>query len=114
VGIFLRQKSDGEPMTIVGDGEQRRDFTYVKDVVEANILASNLKNKDCVGELFNVGCGKNYSILEIKDMISGEFTFIPERQAEVRISLSDISKIKEKLGWYPKTSLEEWIKNLKI
>jgi len=109
IGIFLRQKSQGEPMTIVGDGEQRRDFTYVKDVVEANILASNLENKNCVGDLFNVGCGQNYSVLEIKDMIGGEFTFIPERQAEVRISLSDISKIKEKLGWKPQTSLPEWI-----
>lgn len=109
IGIFLRQKKDGEPMSVVGDGEQRRDFTYIKDVVEANILASNLENKNCVGELFNVGSGKNYSILEIKDMIGGEFIFIPERQGEARVSLADTSKIKEKLNWEPQTSLYEWI-----
>jgi nucleoside-diphosphate-sugar epimerase len=109
VGIFLRQRDEEEPMTIIGDGEQRRDFTYVKDIVEANLLASNLENKDCVGELFNVGCGKNYSILEIKDMIGGDFVFSPERKGEVRISLADISKIKEKLGWEPQTSLPQWI-----
>jgi UDP-glucose 4-epimerase len=112
VGIFLRQRDAGEPMTIIGDGEQRRDFTYVKDVVEANLLASDLENKDCVGELFNVGCGKNYSILEIKDMVGGEFIFTPERKGEVRISLADTSKIKEKLGWEPQTSLPQWIKEV--
>lgn len=111
IGIFLRQKANGEPMTIVGDGEQRRDFTHVKDVVEANILASDLNNKKIVGELFNIGTGKNYSILEIKDLISGDFVYIPERKGESRITLADNNKATKLLGWTPKVKLEDWIKS---
>jgi len=109
VGIFLRQKNAGEPMTIVGDGEQRRDFTHVSDVVNANILASDLNNKKVSGELFNIGSGKNYSINEIKDMIGGEHQFIPPRKGEVRESLADISKAKKILNWEPKKVLSQWL-----
>jgi len=109
IGIFLRQKNAGEPMTIVGDGEQRRDFTHVSDVVNANILASDLNNKKVSGELFNIGSGKNYSINEIKDMIGGEHQFIPPRKGEVRESLADISKAKKILNWEPKKVLSQWL-----
>ena len=111
IGIFLRQKSNGEPMTIVGDGEQRRDFTHVKDVVKANILAADLGNTKIAGELFNIGTGKNHSILEIKDLISGDFIYIPERKGEARITLANNEKAQILLGWTPTIELEDWIKN---
>jgi len=111
IGIFLRQKSNGEPMTIVGDGEQRRDFTHVKDVVKANILAADLGNKKIVGELINIGTGKNHSILEIKDLIKGEFIHIAKRQGEARITLANNEKAKILLGWTPTIELEDWIKD---
>ena len=83
IGIFLRQRKDGEPLTIVGDGEQRRDFTHVSDVVQANILAAT---KDVVdeyyGELYNVGNGVNYSINEIANSISENQINIPPRIGE--------------------------------
>ena len=110
VGIFLRQKKSGEPMTIVGDGEQRRDFTYIDDAVEANILASDLSKK-ISGELFNIGTGKNYSILDIKDMVNGPFKFIEARPGEARYTLADNTKAKNLLSWEPKTKLEDWIKS---
>ena len=111
IGIFLRQNKNGEPMTIVGDGEQRRDFTHVKDVVKANILAADLGNKKIVGELFNIGTGKNHSILEIKDLISGNFVHIPERKGEARITLANNEKAQTLLGWTPTIQLEDWLKD---
>ena len=113
VGIFLKQKKEGLPMTIVGDGLQRRDFTHISDVVEANLSASNLKNKNISGELFNIGTGRNYSIIDIKDMIGSEFINIPQRKGEAQETLADITKAKEMLGWSPKIILEDWIKNNK-
>jgi len=110
-GIFGRQKKSGQQMTIVGDGEQKRDFTYVQDVVQANILSSNLENKNVVGETFNVGSGESTSVLELAKLIGGEYTFIPERQGEARTTLADISKIKGALGWAPSIKIQDWIKN---
>ena len=73
VGIFLRQFDAGEPLTIVGDGLQRRDFTYVQDVVDANILASETDNDDVFGQTINIGVGRNHSILDIAKMIGYNF-----------------------------------------
>lgn len=98
-------------MTIVGDGEQRRDFTLIDDVVEANIAASKTSDKLAFGELFNIGSGINYSILDLVEMIGGEYKHIEPRIGEARISLADISKAKKILGWEPRGSLREWIKN---
>jgi UDP-glucose 4-epimerase len=111
VGIFLRQKSEGRPMTIVGTGEQRRDFVHVSDVVRANLLAADLQNKDIVGESFNIGTGINYSVSELADMIGGEKSFIPPREGEIAVSLADNSKAKLLLSWKPQTCLKGWIKN---
>ena len=110
IGIFLRQRKNNEKMTIVGDGEQKRDFTHVYDVVNANILASNLDNKKVVGELFNIGTGENYSILEIKDLIGKDYTHIPPRPGEARVTLANINKSRNLLDWDPKIKLEKWIK----
>lgn len=111
IGIFLRQKSSGEPMTIVGDGTQRRDFTYVGDIARANILAANLENKEIVGELLNLGTSLNHSVLEIKDLIGGDFVHIEARPGEAKESLADNSKAKSLLKWKPTQKLEDWIRN---
>tara|TARA_Y100000004_G_scaffold74472_2_gene83628 strand:- start:417 stop:1328 length:912 start_codon:yes stop_codon:yes gene_type:complete len=109
VGIFLRQKQAAEELTIVGDGTQRRDFTHVSDVVRANIMAAETKNKDALGEVFNVGTGKNYSVNEIADMIDNKQVNIPPRKGEAKTTLADISKIKNLIGWEPTVDIQDWI-----
>lgn len=112
VGLFMRQHDAGQPMTIVGDGLQRRDFTHVDDVVEANMLAALTKNEDVDGELFNIGTGVNYDMMDLATMIGKPVTnvsFIAERKGESRETLADISKAKRLLNWEPKVVLPEWI-----
>lgn len=109
VGKFLRQRDSHQPLTIVGNGKQKRDFTFVGDVARANILA--MSSEQAVGQLINVGTGKNYSINRIADMIGGPRFFLPPRIAEVEEVLADNSQAKKLLGWRPLTKLEDWIKN---
>ena len=110
IGIFLRQRGDGEALTIVGDGEQRRDFTHVSDVVSANVLAATVEVEDkFYGQLYNVGNSINYSINEIADAISDNQTNIPPRIGESRVTLANNTKLKETFGWDPKVNLMEWI-----
>jgi UDP-glucose 4-epimerase len=124
IGIFLRQRAAGEAMTIVGDGEQRRDFTHVSDVVEANIKASQFvapeydvtDNGGCKtyrgwewGQTYNIGTGINHSINEIAKMMGGDSVNIPPRKGESRITLANANKAKQHLGWTPKVRLEDWI-----
>jgi nucleoside-diphosphate-sugar epimerase len=111
MGIFLRQKAEGRPLTVTGDGEQTRDFTHVSDVVEANILAMESEKAD-KGEVINVGAGENHSVNEIARMVGGEITYIPLPAGEMRDTLADISKARELLGWEPKVNLEQGINNL--
>jgi UDP-glucose 4-epimerase len=107
IGLFLKQYHEGKPLTVVGDGSQRRDFTHISDVVEANILAS--QTKDGFGEVYNIGYGNNYSILDIANMISNDVKFIPSRVGEVQETLASNSKFKNLTGWMPKVSLIEWL-----
>lgn len=109
VGIFLRQFDAREPLTIVGDGLQRRDFTHVKDAVEANILASEIDSDDIFGQTINIGVGRNHSILNIAKMIGYNFKHLPERLGEARITLANIDKARELLGWKPEMEIEDWI-----
>lgn len=110
IGIFKRQKDSGESLTIVGDGSQRRDFIHVSDVVNANILAATTElNLNDLAKVYNVGCGKNYSVKEIADIVSKDQAHIPQRDGEVKESLADISNINNKIGWYPKIDMKEWI-----
>ena len=110
-GIFLRQKAAGEPLTIVGDGEQRRDYIYVKDVANANIMAAiSNPDDDAYGQVYNVGSGKNYSVNEIASFISDDTINIPPRIGEARNSLANIDKIKKTFAWKPEVDVEEWIK----
>jgi|TARA_R110002020_G_scaffold83065_7_gene205763 UDP-glucose 4-epimerase len=111
IGIFIRQKQNGEELTIIGDGRQTRDFTHVSDVVSANILASNTDNKKPVGELINLGTGTNNSILEIAQMVGNKYTFLPARDGEALDTLADITKAKELLEWSPTVAVEDWIRD---
>jgi len=128
IGIFLRQRAAGEPMTIVGDGDQRRDFTHVSDVVEANIRASQFTAPDyditetesCRihrgwewGQIYNIGTGVNYSVNEIAALMGGETVNIPPRLGESRTTLANASKAKIHLGWTPQVCLEDWIAQYK-
>lgn len=110
IGIFLRQRSAGESLTIVGDGLQKRDFIHVQDVVSANILAaeSNLSPED-YGQVFNIGSGKNISILDVAELISKNYVYIPSREGEARTSLANIDKAKTVLNWKPNIDVREWI-----
>lgn len=110
VGLFMEQYRKGEPMTIVGDGLQRRDFTHVHDVVEANMLAAATENMAAFGQVFNVGYGENYSVLELAQMIGGEYTHIDPRVGEARHTLADTTKIRSVLGWEPQVEFGEWVK----
>ena len=107
VGLFKRQSSRGNAMTIVGDGEQRRDFTHIDDVVDANICAMN--SKGIKHGIYNVGTGKNYSINQISEMIGGKVRYTKKRLAEVRETLADIEMTKNDLGWFPSRELEDMI-----
>ena len=114
IGIFLRQKAAGEPLTIVGDGNQRRDFTHVSDVVKANVMAA-ISNPDseAFGQVYNVGTGTNHSINQIARMISNNVINLPSRPGESRITLANNEKINKIFGWNPSVKLEEWVeKNL--
>ena len=111
IGIFLRQLAAGEKLTIVGDGEQRRDFVYVKDVANANIMAA-LSNADdeAYGQVYNVGSGKNYSVNDIASFISNDTINIPPRVGEARNSLANIDKIYKTFAWKPQIDVESWIR----
>lgn len=109
VGIFLRQNEDKEPLTIVGDGKQRRDFTYVKDVVAANIKATLCNKKEILGEIINIGSGTSSSVINLAKLINENYKFLPERLGESKETLADISKANELLDWQPSTTVEEWL-----
>ena len=111
IGIFQRQRDAGEPLTIVGDGEQRRDYIYVKDVANANVMAAiSNPDDDAYGQVYNVGSGKNYSVNEIASFISDDTINIPPRIGEARNSLANIDKIQKTFAWKPEVDVEEWIK----
>ena len=105
IGLFEEQKKRGESLTIVGDGEQRRDFTHVSDVVNANICAMMTNYS---GITVNIGSGKNYSVNEVAAFISDDTINIPERPGEARETLADNSRAQKLLSWTPQTTLEDY------
>jgi UDP-glucose 4-epimerase len=110
ISIFLRQKASGEPLTIVGDGNQRRDFVYVGDVCYANILAATREvDSDAFGQVYNVGTSTNYSVNQIARMISNNTINLPPRAGEARLSLANSQKLRQTFGWEPKMKLEHWV-----
>jgi UDP-glucose 4-epimerase len=106
-GVFLAQKLHQKPFTVVGDGNQTRDFTYVSDVAEAFIMAAE---SGCEQEIMNVGSGNTYSINYLVGLLGGEVAHIPKRPGEPDCTQADITKIKKMLGWRPKISFEQGIK----
>jgi UDP-glucose 4-epimerase len=109
IGVFAEQRKSNKPLTIANDGNQKRDFTYVGDVVEANILAGESK-ETFVGEVFNIGNGNNVSVNEVADMIGGEKVY-SEYRLEPFETLADNNKAKTILGWKPTGNLKEFINN---
>lgn len=112
-GIFLRQKKADEPLTVVGDGKQERDFVYVKDVVSANIeclhswtSTSSLHS----AQVYNIGYGKTTKIIDLAKEISDKIVFIPERMGEAKNNLCSYEKFCKTTGWSPKTNIIDWIK----
>lgn len=111
IGKFLKQRKEGVPMTITGDGSQSRDFTHVRDVVSANLLAAR-SEKVGKGEVINIGAGRNISINHIAELIGGPVEHIAPR-LEPKHTLADNQRAKDLLGWEPSVSLEEGIAELK-
>jgi len=111
IAKFAQQMKDGSPITIWGDGEQRRDFTYVKDVVNANILAADSTDVGA-GEVINIGSGNNLSVNQVAELLGGEVTFL-DPVPEARNTLADNTKAKQLLGWEPTMRLEDWIPEYK-
>ena len=130
IGLFKRQKEEPrKQLTIVGTGEQRRDFTHIYDVVDANLLAGLLESKALFRkagprtsstletssitkfEIFNIGTGINYSINDVANLVDNGAgrIYLPPRRGEVQVTLADNSKAKDVLGWAPVRPLEEMI-----
>ncbi len=107
-GVFLAQKLKNLPLTVVGDGKQKRDFTYVTDIVDS--IVAVLNNKKSKNEIFNVGSGKTVSVNKIiKLMKVDKITNIPKRPGEPAQTFADISKIKKTINWKPKINIEKGI-----
>jgi UDP-glucose 4-epimerase len=105
-GVFLAQKIAGKPFTVVSDGTQTRDFTFVTDVAEAFVTAAR---SDSAGEIMNVGSGNHYSVNRLVELLGGEKVYIPKRPGEPDCTFADIRKIKSLLGWSPRMSFEDGV-----
>ena len=105
IGLFEEQAKRGEPLTIVGDGEQRRDYTHVYDVAQANI---NAMMTNYSGIVVNIGTGTNYSVNQVASYISDNIVYIPERPGEARETLANIERAITLLDWEPKITLEDY------
>lgn len=110
ISAFLAARQRGEPMQIHGDGEQTRDFTHVSDIVAANILAMDAATAD--GRPINVGCGRNVSVNRIAELIGGPTKSMGNRKADMRDTLADTREASRVLGWHPRISIEEGIREL--
>ena len=108
-GTFLAQKVSGQPFTIVGNGKQTRDFTYVTDAVAA-IIKSSKSNIN--GEIFNVGSGKTISVNKIVSILGGKKVYIPKRPGEPDCTFADMKKIRKILKWKPKININQGIKKI--
>lgn len=105
-GVFLAQKLAGKPFTVVGTGEQTRDFTYVTDVADAFFTAAVSAIDQ---ETFNVGSGGTYSVNRLCELLGGEITYIPKRPGEPDCTFADVNKIESILGWKAKVSFEDGV-----
>jgi UDP-glucose 4-epimerase len=108
-GVFLAQKLAGKPFTVVGDGTQTRDFTYVTDVANAFLTAARSSAR---AEIFNVGSGQTISVNRLVELLVGEVTYIPKRPGEPDCTFADISKIRRELKWQPKVNIEKGVEQV--
>jgi UDP-glucose 4-epimerase len=111
IGKFIKQRQDGKPITITGDGTQTRDFTHVRDVVRANLLAA-MSEKVGKGEVLNVGAGRSVSMNTIAELIGGPVEHVAPR-LEPHDTMANNSLARELLGWQPTVTIEEGISELK-
>ena len=108
-GVFLAQKLNRKPYTVVGDGTQTRDFTFVTDVVDAFILATE---SDLSGEFLNVGSGNTYSVNHLVELLGGDVEYVPKRPGEPNCTFADVSKIERLLGWKAKVPFEKGVQKM--
>lgn len=108
-GVFLAQKLAGIPLTIVGNGEQTRDFTYVTDIADAMYTAVHA---DISGRVYNVGSGNHYPVNYLAELIGGETVHIPKRPGEPDCTFADITRLTADLHWKPKVSFEQGVQNV--
>ncbi len=109
LGVFLAQKLANKPFTIVGDGTQTRDFTYVTDVANAFLTAAKSSVRQ---EIFNVGSGETVSVNRLVELLGGEVTYIPKRPGEPDCTYADITKIRRDLKWQPKVNIQQGVDNV--
>lgn len=105
-GVFLAQKLQQEPFTVVGDGSQTRDFVFVTDVVQALVMAANSKIQ---GEIMNLGSGHTYSINQLVQLMGGEVVHVPKRPGEPDCTHADTTRVRDLLGWAPQISFEQGV-----
>lgn len=108
VGIFLNRKAQGQPLLVTGDGTQQRDFVHVRDLARANYLAAVHPQK--LNTAFNIGHSGTMSVIELARKISDQITFIPQREGEAEITFAHVEKAREVLGWEPKYTLDEYLR----
>ncbi len=109
LGVFLAQKLANKPFTVVGDGTQTRDFTYVTDVANAFLTAAQ---SSVCAEIFNVGSGETVSVNRLVELLGGEVTYIPKRPGEPDCTYADITKIRRDLKWHPKVNIKQGVDNV--
>ncbi|MCP4721712.1 MAG: NAD-dependent epimerase/dehydratase family protein, partial [Desulfobacteraceae bacterium] len=105
-GVFLAQKLSGKPFTVVGDGNQTRDFTFVTDIADAYIKAAE---SGVCNEIFNLGSGHTYSINKLVELLGGQVTYIPKRPGEPDCTFAKVDKVQERIGWKAMTSFEKGV-----
>jgi len=118
ISIFLAQKEKNQPLTVVGNGKQKRDFIHVKDIVKANLRCMDMWGLESAKRLhsaepFNVGSSKETSIIDIARTISDDIVFVPERKGEVLSNLCDSTKFRRLANWYPTIDILDWLKEQK-
>jgi UDP-glucose 4-epimerase len=108
-GVFLAQKLANKPFTVVGDGSQTRDFTYVTDVANAFLTAAKNSQR---GEIYNVGSGQTISVNRLVELLVGDVTYIPKRPGEPDCTFADIAKIRRDLNWQPQVNIEKGVEQV--
>jgi UDP-glucose 4-epimerase len=106
-GVFLAQKLANQPFTVVGDGTQTRDFTFVADVADAFVIAASSTK---VGRAYNVGSGNTYSVNRLVELLTGPAVHLPKRPGEPHCTFGDISAIRRELKWEPRTCFEDGVR----